>query len=105
MVQVLSLFKVKTFQIEIDEDKYLETVLRIDLLYMNLKYGKLKRPVRNTRWSCQRFPTGFDVDYSPRENIFSKKDYLQINTHFNLINCCRDTCRVTARTLFRQGSS
>lgn len=59
------------FQIEIDEDKYLETVLRVDLLNTNLKYGKLKQTVRNAPWSCRRFPTGFDIDYSPQENTFS----------------------------------
>lgn len=68
----MNLLKIETFQINIDEDKYLETVLRIDLLYTNLKYEKLKQHVKNNHWSCQRFPTGFNVIYTPHENTFSK---------------------------------
>lgn len=56
-------------QIKIEENRYFETVLHIDLLYTNLKYGKINKPVKNPRWSC---PTGVSIDYLKRENTFSK---------------------------------
>lgn len=71
-------------QVEIDEDKYLDTVLRIDFLNTNLKYRKLKQTVRNTPWSCRRFPTGFDIDYSPRENTFSTYKFSILRGHHNI---------------------
>ncbi|KAJ8921372.1 hypothetical protein NQ315_002988, partial [Exocentrus adspersus] len=55
-------------EVEIYENKLLQSVLALDFVNLNLKYGKLKKPVKENWTGNSSFVTGLNVYYFPKEH-------------------------------------
>ena len=57
-------------KLEVDPDKYFESVLKVNLFGLETMFSKLRLPVNKTAWEGHSRPTSFDAFYIPTENSF-----------------------------------
>lgn len=59
--------------LEIDENKYLESALNISKFYTDHEYGKLRKPANKTDWTKHAGTTVVNAFYAPLDNSICKK--------------------------------